>query len=438
MSTLTAAQPLAQPLCLRHPALRPLCVRAWIARLIVDRILDQVAVRAIYPDGTVRGGGGPDAPVLRIVRPGSMFERLAHNPKIGLGEAYMAGDWTAADGTDLGDLLTPFATRVAQLVPPALLRFRRIVDRRLPRRQRNTPTGARDNISAHYDLSNALFGAFLDPGMTYSSALFDHDVPLADQELEAAQNRKVERILDLAGVGPGSRVLEIGTGWGTLAIAAARRGAQVTGITLSAEQLQLAEKRVADAGPADRVDLRLQDYRAVTGSYDAVVSVEMIEAVGEEYWPDYFRTLDRLLAPGGKIALQAILMDHDRLLATRHSYGWIQRYIFPGGLIPSRTAIDETVARHTTLTVDDDYRFGKDYAETLRRWRRQFAANWQTVRAEGFDESFRRAWEYYLAYSEAGFASGYLDVGQLLLSRQLSGRENVDSTTRSLPGDSAK
>jgi cyclopropane-fatty-acyl-phospholipid synthase len=295
----------------------------------------------------------------------------------------MAGDWTVGDGTDLGDLLTPFAARVAQLVPPYLLHFRRVVDRRVPRLRRNTPTGARENISAHYDLSNALFAAFLDPGLTYSSALFNHDVPLAAQGLEEAQSRKVERILDLADVGPGSRVLEVGFGWGTLAIAAARRGAKVTGITLSTEQLQLAQKRVAEAGLVDRIDLRLQDYRLVTGSYDAIVSVEMIEAVGEEYWPEYFRTLDQLLAPGGKVALQAILMDHDRMLATRNSYSWIQKYIFPGGLIPSRTAIDETVERHTTLAVDDEHRFGADYAETLRRWRRRFVANWQLVRAEG-------------------------------------------------------
>ncbi|HWD81200.1 MAG TPA: cyclopropane-fatty-acyl-phospholipid synthase family protein, partial [Kribbella sp.] len=289
------------------------------------------------------------------------------------------------------------------------------------------------NIRAHYDLSNALFGAFLDPGMTYSSALFVH----RHEDLEEAQNRKVERILDQAGVDAGTRLLEIGFGWGTLTVAAARRGAQVTGITLSTEQLQLARKRVADAGMTDRVDLRLQDYREVTGSYDAVVSVEMIEAVGEEYWPEYFRTVDRLLAPGGSVALQAILMDHDRMLATRHSYGWIQKYIFPGGLIPSRTAIDETLATYTTLVVEDDFRFGADYAETLRRWRRNFTANWQAVRAEGFDETFRRTWEFYLAYCEAGFASGYLDVAQLRLT-QLSGSENVDRTTRSLPGASAK
>ncbi|MFG1910117.1 class I SAM-dependent methyltransferase [Kribbella sp. NPDC048928] len=389
-----------------------------LAKVIVDRMLDRVPVRAVYPDGTVRGAGGPDAPVLRLVRPDRMFERLAHNPKIGIGEAYMAGDWTAGDDTDLGVLLTPFAAQLAQLLPPWLLRFRRVVEQRIPRRQRNTPTGARENISAHYDLSNELFAAFLDPGLTYSSALFDQGVPRPSQDLEQAQTRKVQRILDQAGVGPGTRVLEIGTGWGTLAIAAARRGAHVTSITLSGEQLTLAAKRVAEAGLTELVDLRLQDYRAVTGSYDAIVSVEMIEAVGEEYWPEYFRTLDRLLAPGGTIGLQAILMDHDRMLATRNSYGWIQKYIFPGGLIPSRTAIDETLARHTALVVDEDHRFGADYAETLRRWRHAFVTNWEAVRAEGFDETFRRAWEYYLAYSEAGFASGYLDVAQLRLTRR--------------------
>jgi cyclopropane-fatty-acyl-phospholipid synthase len=395
-------------------------LRGRIARLIVDRVLDRVPVRAVYPDGTVRGGGGPDAPILRVIRPDSLYERLAQNPKIGLGEAYTAGDWEPGDGTDLGELLTPFAERLTKLVPRPLVRFRSLVDQQVPDRLRNTPNGARSNISAHYDLSNGLFAAFLDRGMSYSSAMFES----AEESLEEAQTRKVEHILDLAGVRRGSRVLEIGIGWGTLAIAAARRGARVTGITLSREQLTLARERVADAGLSDRVDLRLQDYRAVTGSYDAIVSVEMIEAVGEEFWPEYFGTLDRLLAPGGSVALQAILMDHDRMLATRHSYSWIQKYIFPGGLIPSRTAIDETLARHTALAVQADLRFGPDYAETLRRWRRQFVASWPAVRAQGFDESFRRTWEFYLAYSEAGFASGYLDVGQLLLRRSGPRRES--------------
>ncbi|MEV5966272.1 DUF1365 family protein [Kribbella sp. NPDC051952] len=388
-------------------------LRGRITGLIVNRILNRVPVRALYPDGTVLGGGGPDAPAVRIARPESLYARLGQNPKIGLGEGYTAGDWEPAEGSDLGELLTPFAARLTELVPPSLVRFRRLVDQGIPSRLRNTPNGARSNISAHYDLSNGLFAAFLDPGMSYSAALFDSP----QQSLEEAQRNKVERILDQARVGPGSRVLEIGIGWGTLAIAAARRGAHVTGITLSREQLTLARERVADAGLTDLVDLHLQDYRELTGSYDAIVSVEMVEAVGEEFWPEYFRTLDRVLAPGGSVALQAILMEHDRMLATRRSYSWIQKYIFPGGLIPSRTAIDETLARHTGLVVQGDHRFGQDYAETLRRWRRQFDVNWPAIRAQGFDEAFRRTWEFYLAYSEAGFASGYLDVGQLVLRR---------------------
>jgi cyclopropane-fatty-acyl-phospholipid synthase len=288
----------------------------------------QSPVRAVYPDGSVRGGGGPDDPAISIVRPVDVFERMAHNPKIGLGEAYMAGDWTAAPGTDLGALLTPFAERFTSLVPRPLRRLRAVVDRRIPRRLRNTLAGSRHNISAHYDLSNELFAQFLDPTLSYSSALFEGEPPFAGQDLEAAQQRKIDAILDLAGVREGTRLLEVGTGWGALAITAARRGAHVTSVTLSGEQLELARKRVAMANLEERVDLRLQDYREVRGSFDAIVSVEMIEAVGEEFWPTYFATLDQLLAPGGTIAIQAILMEHDRVLATRKSFGWIQKYIF--------------------------------------------------------------------------------------------------------------
>jgi cyclopropane-fatty-acyl-phospholipid synthase len=409
---------ITEPPCLRQPTLRPLCLRARVARAVVQQVLDSLPVRTTYPDGSVRGGGGPQSPTLEVVRPAALFHRMAHHPKIGLGEAYMAGDWRAADGTDLAELLTPFAERLSTLLPKPLMRLRAVVDRPLPHRQRNTVAGSRDNISAHYDLSNDLFAAFLDETMTYSSALFDDSAPYRDQPLADAQRRKLEVMLDTAGVTTGTRVLEIGTGWASLAIAAARRGARVTSVTLSQQQLDLARSRVAEAGLQDHVDLRLQDYRHVQGEYDAVVSVEMVEAVGEEFWPTYFATLDRLLAPGGKVGIQTILMDHHRMLATRNSFGWIQKYIFPGGLIPSLPAIEEVAAEHTGLRLSAERHFGGHYAETLRRWRSVFVERWPEIRGLGFDETFRRLWEFYLAYSEAGFASGYLDVAQLQLVKR--------------------
>ncbi|QNF95319.1 cyclopropane-fatty-acyl-phospholipid synthase family protein [Janibacter sp. YB324] len=417
---MTTAPALDQPLCLRRPSLRPWCLRAHLARPILAAVLRRAPVRVTMPDGTELGGADdPDAPTLRILRPTALFERMAHHPKIGLGEGYMAGDWDAAPGTDLADALLPFAQRMTTLVPPGLARWRRVVDRRIPASTRNTLLGSRTNIEAHYDLSNELFEAFLDETLSYSSALFDRSRPLAEQSLEEAQAAKIEAVLDTAGVRKGSRVLEIGTGWGSLAIAAARRGAQVTTITLSREQAELARERIAAAGLADRVSVRLQDYREVQGQFDAVVSAEMIEAVGEEYWPTYFRTIDDLLAPGGVAAIQSILMSHDRYLATRRSYGWIQKHIFPGGLIPSTRAIEETTERHTSLRVTSAHHFGQDYAVTLRRWRERFLEQWPTISAAGFDETFRRTWEFYLAYCEAGFAAGYLDVAQIRLEREV-------------------
>jgi cyclopropane-fatty-acyl-phospholipid synthase len=397
-----------------------LLTRGAVARAVVHATVERMDVRLRYPDGSEVGGGGPGAPVLEVLHPEALYRRLEAHPKIGLGEAYMAGDWTAADGTDLAQALMPFASRMGELVPKPLLSLRGLVDRAIPRTQRNTLEGSRSNISAHYDLSNDLFAAFLDPSMSYSAAMFDPSRPLSGQDLHEAQVRKVEAILDAADVRDGSRVLEIGTGWGELAIRAARRGAVVTSVTLSAEQRDLAMKRVADAGVADRVDIRLQDYREVEGRFDAVVSVEMIEAVGEEYWDTYFGRIDELLAPGGAVAIQAILMEHHRLLATRGSFGWIQKYIFPGGLIPSLQAIRDVTRDRTSLRVERVEAFGADYAETLRRWRESFNAAWPEIRRLGFDETFRRMWEFYLAYCEAGFATSYLDVAQIRLSRRES------------------
>jgi cyclopropane-fatty-acyl-phospholipid synthase len=331
----------------------------------------------------------------------------------------MAGDW---DCDDLTGLVTVFAADVGGLVPPWLQWLRGLAVRRQPAGDEPTQEGARRNISRHYDLSNELFALFLDETMTYSSALFDtgaDDVPVAAGDLLAdAQRRKIDRMLDRAGVGPGCRLLEIGTGWGELAIRAARRGASVVTVTISREQHALAAQRVTEAGLDGQVSVELRDYRDVDGEFDAICSVEMIEAVGERYWPVYFEALDRLLAPGGSIGLQVITMPHDRMLATRHTYTWVQKYIFPGGLIPSVRAIEDGLSRHTGLRITACDDFGAHYAQTLKIWRDRFAARADDVRRLGFDEVFIRMWTLYLCYAEAGFRSGYLDVSQLTLARE--------------------
>jgi len=396
----------------RWPAMaapKPAPIRAAVARAFLSRVARRAGITMTLPDG--RHFGPDRGPVLAIRNPSAFFTRLGRDGNIGFGEAFMAGDW---DAPDLVAVLEPIARHVASLVPRRLQGLRRFYDPRLPAGEDNNRPGARRNIARHYDLSNDLFAAFLDETMTYSSALFAAGF---DEPLATAQRRKIDRLLDVAGVGAGTRVLEIGTGWGELAIRAARRGAQVTTLTLSTEQAMHAGHRAKAAGVAANIDIRLQDYRDVDGAYDAIVSVEMIEAVGEKWWPTYFRTLDERLAPGGAVGLQAILMPHDRMLASKSSWTWINKYIFPGGIIMSERAIEEMLARHTSLRVTDRLRFGSSYAETLRRWRETFASAADHVDALGFDETFRRMWTMYLAYSEAGFRAGYLDVGQFLFRR---------------------
>ncbi|QBR93061.1 class I SAM-dependent methyltransferase [Nocardioides euryhalodurans] len=367
----------------------------------------------------VLGRGGP---LMRIHRPEEFYARIGRDGLIGFGEAYMTGSW---DADDLGGFLTVLAAEMATLVPASLQRARALVVARTPHFHKPDRDRSRDLIAHHYDLSNDLFRLFLDPTLSYSSALFESDPsgrPLLPADLETAQVRKIERLLDVTGVGEGTRVLEIGTGWGELALRAAQRGAHVHSVTLSTEQLELARERVATAGVADRVDIELCDYRAIPDQhpgrqYDAVLSVEMIEAVGAEYWPSYFSTIDTVLAPGGKVGIQAITMPHDRMLATRGQYTWINKYIFPGGFLPSVRAIEEVTRDHTTMRVADILGFGQHYAETLRQWDTRFLAA-RDERAElGFDEVFERMWHLYLEYSRAGFASGYLDVNQIVLER---------------------
>lgn len=382
--------------------------RAWLAERVFRHAVRSLPIRVVAPGGRTLGAGGRDSPTMRLVRPTAFFHRLGVDAKIGFGEAYQAGDW---DSDDLAGVLTAFAARVTTLVPASLQLLRRWVDRPKPATADNTVVNARANIQHHYDLSNDLFAAFLDESMTYSAALF-----AGTDDLYSAQLRKIDAILDSAGVGPGSRVCEIGTGWGSLAIRAAGRGANVTTLTISPEQRDLAQQRIANVGLSDRATVELCDYRDADGSYDAVVSIEMIEAVGDTYWPSFFTTLQRLLVPGGIAALQAITMPHERMLATRRSYTWIHKYIFPGGQVPSSEAIDDQ-ARRAGLYATARRRFGRAYAETLASWRARFAAAWEdgTVATidQGFDEVFRRTWEFYLAYSEAGFRAEYLDVRQL-------------------------
>jgi len=332
--------------------------------------------------------------------------------KIGFGEAYMTGDWTTGRGTDLADLLAPFAGRMSSLVHPLLQRLRHVVERTQPAHEENSVQNSRTNISRHYDLSNELFEQFLDETMTYSSGWFEPGDSLAD-----AQRRKMDGVLDLARVGPDMHVLEIGSGWGALAIrAASERGARVTTLTLSTEQQALARQRADEAGVGHLVDVQLKDYRDATGQYDAIVSVEMIEAVGEAYWPTYFGALDDLLAPGGRVGLQAITMAHDRMQATKRSYSWIHKYVFPGGIIPSIRSISDNLAASTDLSIVERRDLGPHYAHTLALWREQFLGNWDRLDGS-FDDTFRRMWEFYLAYCEAGFRVGYLGVSQLGLAR---------------------
>ena len=386
------------------------------ARLLLGRVAGRLGLVV---------GPGPDADLV-LHRPDEFYARLGADGLIGFGEAYLTGAW---DAEDLAGVLTALCARIDTLVPAWLQRLRAAYVARPPRTQHNTEANARGNIAHHYDLSNDLFRLFLDPTLSYSSALFDAELesvgdhlvagpPRPGTSLEGAQGRKLERILDEARVGPGSRVLEIGTGWGELALRAAARGATVRSVTLSTEQLALAQERIRAAGMADRVSVELSDYRALEGSWDAVVSVEMIEAVGHAYWPTYFRKVDDLLAPGGTAVIQAITMPHARMLATRDTWTWINKYIFPGGFLPSVEAIEQTTREHTSLRVSGRLSFGSHYAETLRRWDEAFRCAADQVLALGFDETFLRMWHFYLEYSRAGFAAGYLDVNQVTLSRE--------------------
>lgn len=391
------------------------------ARSLLTRAARRSGVTVLSADDAAA-----DGPHLRLRDPIAVGRRIGDARLIGFGEAYVAREW---DTDDLAATLTAMASNMPGLVPSWIQRLRPLMALRRPPTEVGSLENVQDNISRHYDLSNELFSAFLDETLTYSSALFcTQELPTATptvtdapdpgspafDDLADAQRAKIDRLLDAAGVGPGTRLLEVGTGWGELCIRAARRGARVHSVTLSVEQRDLAQKRIAQAGLSELVDVEILDYREVRGSYDAIVSVEMIEAVGAAHWDEYFASLAQSLAPGGRIAIQAITMPHDRMLASLNTYTWIQKYIFPGGMLPSTEAITISAER-AGLAVRERHRFARHYAETLRLWRERFLAEPDSLPPPADSAQFQRLWEFYLAYSEAGFRSGYIDVQQIVL-----------------------
>lgn len=391
-------------------------VRAAAARLAFRRVTRKLGLQVVGPGTDITRVSSNSRIVLQ--HPTDFFRRLGADGPIGFGEAYMAGDW---DTHDLVGLLTALGVGYSLLVPAPFRLLRSLLVRRRPAEDHSV-AGSRRDIEQHYDLPEEMFTAFLDETMTYSCALFEDiedALPPPDvHSLAQAQRRKIRAILDLAGVAPGTRLLEIGTGWGELALEAARRGAVVVSITNSPQQYQAASRRVRDAGVGDLVSVDLLDYRQISGQYDAVISVEMIEAVGDAYWPTYFATIDKALAPGGRAAIQAITLPHRRMLQISRTYSWMDKYIFPGAVIPSTRAIEDTLARHTTLRVSSVRPMAMHYARTLQAWRARFSAAEDAVISLGFDEVFCRMWQFYLGYCEAGFRTGLVDVGQYLLERE--------------------
>ena len=367
----------------------------------------------VLPDGRrFRAEGSEPGYVAEIqVHNPNVFARTVREGDLGFCEAYMEGWWSTPDLMAFLDFMHDDADHLYDGFPGAVLV--RAYERLRFWLQSNTKRQARKNISYHYDLGNEFYGLWLDETMTYSSALFDQ----GQQSLEAAQQRKYESLVDQLGARPGDHVLEIGCGWGGFAeYAAKERGLRVTGLTISKEQLAFAQERIARARLESRVTLKLQDYRDETGAYDGVASIEMFEAVGERYWPTYFDTLRRCLKPGKSATLQIITIADHRWDIYRSSVDFVQKYIFPGGMLPSPSILRREVER-AGLRVLHSTEFGESYSQTLRRWHETFNARWDEVARLGFDDQFRRMWNFYLASCAAAFHGGNCDVTQITMTR---------------------
>lgn len=393
----------------------PRDAEAWAPRsrareAVLGRLLGQLSMGSlsvVTPEGhrlSIRGRRpGPDATLLlhrwRAIR------RLFTGGEVAFSEAYVAGDWSSPDLPALIELaahnLPDLSGRIAAM-PPA-----RLWNRLCHALRRNSKSGSRRNIAFHYDLGNDFYGLWLDAGMNYSSAI----AIAPGQSLEDAQQARLARVVEMLDLKPGQHVLEIGCGWGALAAALARRDVHVTGITLSREQLAYARDVIAaDPALAERAELRLQDYREVTGRYDRIVSIEMLEAVGEAYWPTYFAKLRQCLAKDGVAVLQVITIAEDRFEDYRRNTDFIQRHIFPGGMLPTQTHISDQ-ARAAGLELVECEHFGRGYAQTLAEWRRRYNAERERIASFRFGAEFQRLWEYYLSYCEGGFRAGAIDVG---------------------------
>ena len=367
-----------------------------------------------FPDRSSKVYGNGAMPHAAIsLRNWNVFLASMKSGDIGFAETYIAGDWTTPALSDLLRVMIQNRRVVEDLIYGSW--WGRMIYRVKHLLNRNHKANSRKNIHAHYDLGNAFYELWLDGTMNYSSALFEGDF---SRTMQTAQNAKVRRALQATDVKVGSRVLEIGCGWGALAeMATLEMGAHVTGVTLSTEQLAFANARMKWNGKAAQADLRLQDYRDIDdGPYDAVCSIEMIEAVGQEYWPTYFQTVSKMLKPGGKACIQSIVIDDALFDRYVKSTDFIQQYIFPGGCLPGPSEFRRQ-ARLAGLEVVDELKFGPDYAETLRRWRHDFLAHEAQVLTLGFDTAFIRTWEFYLAYCEAAFDEANTDVIQFTLKK---------------------
>jgi cyclopropane-fatty-acyl-phospholipid synthase len=382
---------------------------------ILDRIdagLREGGIDATLPDGTHRilGGRAPGPmPVVRLHSWRSLV-RLVTSGSVGWYKAWALGEWSSPDPVPLFDLFMRNGESLGDVArAKGLSRAANWVAHRL---RSNDKGRARRNIEHHYDVGNDFYAAWLDDSMTYSSAIF----AAPDEPLEKAQARKIKALLDRLQLKPGQKLLEIGCGWGSLAEIAARDyGVEVTGLTLSAEQKAWADRRMQRAGLFGRVSIELADYRDVQGSYDAVASVEMVEAVGQEYWPAYLQSIERVLKPGGRAGLQLISIREPLFDHYAASADFIQTYIFPGGMLIGEERF-RRLAGETGLSWHNRRGFGADYAETLKRWRARYDAAVEEGRLPaGFDEGFHRLWRYYLMYCEGGFRGGGIDVAQVTL-----------------------